>query len=1092
MKHLFTKILAIIMLVPFMANAQITSGSIQGVIKDAKNLPVSGAVVKAIHTASGSVYGGRTTTNGNYVINGVRVGGPYSVEVSSVGSGKVSVDDIYVKLGVSTVINLSFSQTTEQIKEVVISGLKNNIFNSEKTGASTNVGSQQIMTMPTLDRRVEDFTRLTPQSGSSVGNANSFAGRDARYNNFQVNGANLNNGFGLSSGLTPGGSGSPISIDAIEEIQISVSPYEIRNTGFTGANINAVTRSGTNEVHGSVYGFYRGNGLNGDQVGPVNLDVPKFTNTNYGFRIGGPIIKNKLFFFVNAEREERTLPGQNWTSSNSTISGQRSRVKSDSLTKFSNFLRDSFGYNTGPYDGYANEYQQNFTKFLTRIDWNINDNNKFYVSYSQMTGTEDQQLNATSVPINTDRNSNSRIGANSMSFQNSNYNFEHTVRTITAELNSNLNSIMSNQLIGTYSYIQQDRGIPGGQVFPSIDINASSTFGDNYMFAGTDPFTYKNSVRNNNFSIINNLTVNLKNNTLTIGGSYEYQKFENSFVQAGNLYYRYANLSDFMNDRKPLAFGASFPINGMNGNTYVGASYGQLSAYVQDQFNMSDRLNLTFGVRFEMPFYDNSFLISSPAVDALTFRDLQGQNTKFQSGMFPKQQLMVSPRMSFNWDVNGDKTLQVRGGTGVFTGRIPFVWLVNQAGNIGTSINNYTASATDLNNIKFYTSFDEFLQNSTAATKVDLVGGKIAPSTINMVDQNFKMPQVWRSDIGIDYKMPFFGLIGTGEFMYTKDLRNIAQYNANLPAAQSSIVTGDETRQRWTNRRINSSDMFVLTNTNQGYSYSASVGLTKPATKGLFGSIFYTYTKSEDVSSNPGSRANSAWQGLPTASTPNNFVLGMSDFNTPHRVVASLSYKFKYAKDALATTISFFYEGSNPGRYSLVYNADINGDNANQDLIYVPTNISDMKFNPYTAGGVTFSAADQAAAFDKYISSTEFNDERGSISGRNSGLFPWFHTLDMKIIQDFNFKIGKRKNSIQVSCDIFNLPNLINPNSGKRKQLLYNNPLRANITSGVVTSYNFLSATGTDGKAYLPTNAFIDNISYANLWRLQFGVRYNF
>jgi hypothetical protein len=351
MKHFYTKIIAIMLaLMPFLANAQITSGSIQGVIKD-KNSQVSpGALVKAIHIPSGTTYGSRTNASGQYVINGLRVGGPYKVEVSSLSDGKDSKEGIYVALGTPTIVNLNFVQSGQQVKEVIVSGNRSNIFSDDKTGATTNVNAQQINALPTLNIRIEDFTKLTPQGGSSVGsNANSFGGRDARYNNFQVNGANLNNGFGLSSGLAPGGSGSPISIDAIEEFQIGVSPYDIKNAGFTGANINAVTRSGSNDFHGSVYGFFQNNGLNGDQVGPVNLDVPKFQNLNYGFRLGGAIVKNKLFFFVNAEREERTRPGHNFVTSNSTISGIKSRVPSDSMALLSKFLKDNHGYETGPF-----------------------------------------------------------------------------------------------------------------------------------------------------------------------------------------------------------------------------------------------------------------------------------------------------------------------------------------------------------------------------------------------------------------------------------------------------------------------------------------------------------------------------------------------------------------------------------------------------------------------------------------------------------------------------------------------------------------------------------------------------------------------
>jgi hypothetical protein len=1097
MKHFYTKIIAIMLaLMPFLANAQITSGSIQGVIKD-KNSQVSpGALVKAIHIPSGTTYGSRTNASGQYVINGLRVGGPYKVEVSSLSDGKDSKEGIYVALGTPTIVNLNFVQSGQQVKEVIVSGNRSNIFSDDKTGATTNVNAQQINALPTLNRRIEDFTKLTPQGGSSVGsNANSFGGRDARYNNFQVNGANLNNGFGLSSGLAPGGSGSPISIDAIEEFQIGVSPYDIKNAGFTGANINAVTRSGSNDFHGSVYGFFQNNGLNGDQVGPVNLDVPKFQNLNYGFRLGGAIVKNKLFFFVNAEREERTRPGHNFVTSNSTISGIKSRVPSDSMALLSKFLKDNHGYETGPFEGYANEFKQNFTKFLARIDWNINDNNKFYISYSQMTGNEDQRLNGTSATNGASRVANDRISENSLSFQNSNYTFDHTVRTITAELNSNMNAIMSNQLIGTYSFVNQSRGIPGNQEFPSIDINFNNTGINNYIFAGTDPFTYKNIVNNDNFNIINNLTINLKNNTLTIGAGYEHMKFGNSFVQGGNLYYRYSSLSSFMNNEKPLELNFSYPVAAKNGNTFVEASYAQLSAYVQDQVRFTDRFNMTFGVRFELPFYDNSFLISNPLVDNYSYVNQFGETVKFNTGNFPKSDWVVSPRVSFNSDVFGDKTLQIRGGTGIFTGRMPFVWLTNQSGGINTSIASARLSSAQLQEGMFYKDLQTLAANVASVDNLINSENISGNGTFNMVDENLKMPQVWRTDIGIDYKLPWYGLVATGEFIFNRDLQNLAQFNANLPTAQSTINLGmdNQIRERWTNRALNSGrDMFVLTNVQNAYSYTATFGLSKPASKGLFGSIFYTYTKSVDFTSNPGSRAISAWQSQPNSSTPNNFQTGISDFNTPHRIVGNISYKLKYAKDKLATTFSFFYEGSNPGRFSLVYDADINNDNSNRDLLYIPNDLASINFQEYVAGGVKFTADQQREAYRSYLNS--INAEMGKNFDRNGGLIPWFHSLDFRVLQDFNFKVGKRNHTLQLSLDIFNLPNLINSNSGKLKTLVHSNaaPIRANITNNNVTSYRFLSVTNSEGKAELPTNAFRDDIDYNRLWRMQLGVRYIF
>ena len=394
-------LLFLVFLIPIFSFGQVTSGTINGSVLNHQNQPVIGAIVKATHLASGSVYGAATRSNGRFQIQGLRVGGPYKVEVSAISVGKTSVEDVYVKLGDPTSLTLTINATNQQIKEVVVTG-KSSLINSERTGAATNVGAAQLATMPTVSRNITDFTRLAPQSGASfssgLNNSNTFGGRDGRYNNLQVNGANLNNGFGLSSNLTPGGSGQPFSLDAIEELQIGISPFDIKQSGFTGANVNAVTRSGTNEFHGSAYGFYRSNGMIGDMVDNVNLDVQKNSNAILGARLGGPIIKNKLFFFGNFEYEKYVYPGITWVPNNSTASGNRSSVSGDSLKKFSDYLLSKYGYETGPYENYGNDFINKNIKMLGRIDWNINEKNKMYFSYSQLNSSEDNVVNATSTP----------------------------------------------------------------------------------------------------------------------------------------------------------------------------------------------------------------------------------------------------------------------------------------------------------------------------------------------------------------------------------------------------------------------------------------------------------------------------------------------------------------------------------------------------------------------------------------------------------------------------------------------------------------------------------------------------------------------
>jgi hypothetical protein len=1086
--------------------AQVTTGALSGKVLDSKKEPVQGAKIKVTHVPSGSIYGATSRDNGQFEVRGLRVGGPYTVDVSYLGKGKDRVENLYVALGDPTTVELSLEEAAQQIKEVIVTSARNSIINSNRTGAATNINSNMINSMPTGNRSLSDMTRLSPQSGvsfsSGLNNSNSFGGRDGRYNNLQVNGANLNNGFGLSSNLAPGGFGQPISLDAIEEIQIGVSPFDIRQTGFTGANINAVTKSGTNEFHGSAYSYLRTNGLIGDKVDTYNLDVKKSHFLIYGARLAGPIIKNKLFFFANVEREENLFPGVTWNSKGSSLAGNASSVSADSLTKFSNFLNTAYGYQTGAYEGYANEFMNKALKFLGRIDWNVNENNKFNFSYSQLNSSEDNIANATSVPTGLTRVSNTRIGPNSLAFQNSNYSFDHVVRTLSAELNSTLNPIMSNQLLGTYSYINDERSTPGS-IFPFIDITNGGT--NNYMSAGTELFSYKNDLINNNIVITDNLNIDLKQNQLTVGASYEYQKFENSFLSGGSLYYRYNSLADFMNNARPTSFGVAYPLASQNGNSYVKASYSQLSAYVQDKFTVSKRLSLTAGVRFEMPNYDNSFLTTNSAVDALKFTNPNGTPLQFKSGQFPTPQLMVSPRFAFNWDVMGNKNLQVRGGVGVFTGRIPFVWLTNQVGGIGTLVSNvgYTTTA-QLTPIKFYTSLEDMKAKNPAEYAKLPQNTSTAPGSIVMIDPNFKMPQVLRGDLGIDYKLPWYGLIATGELMVTRDINSVYQYNANLPTAQSTMTTasGNDIRPRWTNNRVNASigSAFVLSNTNQGYSTVMSVGISRQARKGVYGSLFYTRTISEDVSSNPGSQASSAWNSLPNTSSPNAPVMTTSQYNTPNRLVGSLSYRHEFSK-MNATTITLFYEGANPGRYSYMFTTDINNDGAAADLIYIPNSGSELNWAAQTVstsnGNVTISAAQQAAAWDEYVAQDEYlSANKGKYAERYGSLYPWYTRIDMRLMHDINFKgIGGKKNTVQFSLDIINLPNLINSSWGLQKQLtvggLSNNNGVIRTSTGVANpTYSLIADANGTLNNYKST--FTNNNAVGSTWYMQFGLRYIF
>ncbi len=1096
-------IIVFLMLLAGNGFSQVTSSSITGFIKDETNKGLPGATIRATHQPSGTAYGTVTQDDGSFNLQNMRIGGPYKVEINFIGYETKTYNDVYLTLGEPYQLIAQLNGgTATNLKEVAIVSGRNPLLNNQRTGAGTNVGADQINTLPTVSRSITDFTRLTPQGGpsfsSGLNNANTFGGRDGRYNNVQINGANFNNAFGIAGGLLPGGSAQPISLDAIEEIQVGVAPYDVRQGNFTGANINAVTRSGTNTYTGSAYMFWRNQNFNGRHIADVDLpETGSVTNNVYGARIGGPIIKNKLFFFVNGEYEQFVYPGITWVAGGNGITGQNvSRPTVDSLKQVADYLK-SKGYDPGAYDNYGKKFTNTNTKFLARVDWNIRQKHKLYISYSQLNASEDQMVNGNSAAFS--NVTNTRIGANSLVFENSNYSVEHTVKSISAELSSNFNSKLSNQLIGTYSYIRDQRVTPGGN-FPFIDITTKASSADNFISAGTDPFSYLNDVKNTNFSINDNVTYTMGKHTFTGGIGYEYISFGNSFLPYGTGYYRYSTVSDFINDKAPTVFAYSYPYADQGGNTYVKVNYGAPSLYVQDKYNLTNRFTLTGGIRLEIPLYTYN-LPGNQYIDTLNLPDKNGNITHYDVSKWPKSKLLASPRIAFNWDALGNRKLQVRGGTGIFTGRVPFVWFTNQPGNSGTLTNQVTISdAATLAQIHFNSDPNAIVNQFPS--KFSQKGGASVPGQIALVSPDLKMPQIWRTNLAADVKLPW-GLVGTIEGIYTKDIVNVYQRNANLPVAQKAVSNGDDTRPYWTTNRIysNISGVYVLENTNLGQSVSGTIGVARPARKGFYGSLYYTATYAEDVSSNPGSQPNSAWNGLPNTASPNAVVLGPSEYLTPHRIVGSLSYRYEYLKH-FATTLSIFYEGASAGRFSYRYaGKDINNDGVNADLIYIPNDAKDMQWADitYTEGGVskTFTKQQQIDAFNAYMSQDKYlNANKGGYAEKYGAKYPFYHRFDAKLLQDICSNFGsKRRYTLQFSLDMMNIGNFLNPNWGVLRRLNTGSGNNANILTVQSLDANnkptFQLATYKDatGKLVLPTTTFSNDFTTNSTWGMQMGLR---
>ncbi len=1062
--------------------AQVTTSGLSGKIfgKDKVSLP--GATVVAVHLPSGTQYGTSTNADGYYRIPNMRIGGPYKITISYVGYKPSIKEDVVLSLGQTFTLNETLLEVTSTLKGVEIVANRNALIDGNRTGASTNINNQQIQALPSINRSINDFTRLNAQTSAS----GSFAGSDGRYNNITIDGANFNNNFGLSTKNLPGGDAQPISLDAIEEISVNIAPFDIRQSNFTGANINAVTRSGDNQFKGSAYGFYRDKSFNGDKVSNEKLSLSKTTTKTMGARFGGPIIKDKLFFFANFESEESTFPGIPWSASTDGVGDSKkfiSRTSESDLETMKQFLITNYGYDPGSYKGFGDFKSKNH-KILGRIDWNINKNNKLTVRYNYVKSTNDQQVNATSAPGT--RSNFGRISLMSMAFDKSNYGLENTVGSITAELNSLFGTKFANKFLVAYTKIRDTR-TTGGDLFPFVDIYKD---GNPYMSFGTELFSYQNDVKNNVLTFTDNFNYYLGRHTFTTGISYDYLYFGNSYKRYGTSYYRYASMEDFMTGQAPTTFGLTYPYAGA-GSGYAELNFGMGSFYLQDEYQLTDNFKLTGGLRFELPMYlDNPK--ANAAIDALTFQDLNGNPEKLDVGSWPDSKLLISPRISFNWDVKADQSLQVRGGSGIFTGKLPFVWFTNQPTNSGTLQN--TLEITDsasLSTLLF--NKDPFHYVSSFPQQPS----SVAPGSIAVVAKDFKMPQVWRNDLAADIKLPWWDLVFTAEGIYSKDINAIVQRNANQ-AIPVGKFAGADNRPKFTaaEKKINSkvSNAIVLYNTNKGYSYSLSVQLTKPPTNGFFGSISYTYFNAKDLTANPGSSASSAWGSNPTVISQNDPDLSFSQFAVPHRVVGSISYRAEYLKH-LGTTITLLYEGSHQGRISCIYSNDMNGDGNSADLMYIPKDGSEIHFSDIknSAGKVLFTADQQLAALfnliyhDKYL-----NDHKGEYAKRNAFLLPWLNRCDVRILQDIFTNIGERKSTLQISLDLLNFGNLLNKDWGIRKQQCLGSYDLSLLKYDKVDANNvpYFQMNTIGGK--LPTSTTTNVLSTTSTWGAQIGLRYTF
>lgn len=1079
----FKKVLLtlIVLLSAFYSFAQVTTSNITGVVKDEKGEPLIGATVKAVHNPSGTVYGTTTLENGRYNIPNMRVGGPYTVTISYVSFKEEKVDNVNLPLGQTFRIDVKLVSEATALKELVVSGKQDRTFNSSRTGAMTTITRDQLNNLPTINRGIADFTKLTPQSGKGL----NFGGRNSLYNRFTVDGSLFNNAFGLSD--LPGGqtNAQPISLDAIDQLQVNLAPYDVKLSGFTGANINAVTRSGTNEFTGSVYSYFKSDGLTGKKVRKVDVNQNDYSLKQYGFRLGGPIIKNKLFFFVNGEIERQTSPGSTWLAARDGLSGANvSRVRASAMDSVSTVLK-GLGWDPGAYENYS--FAQNNDKATVRLDWNINDKNKLNIRYSYLNAYKDIAPST----------SNSRSGrgpsATSLIFENMKYRQYNKINSVVAELNSTFSNKFANNLSITYSAFRDYRTTFGGPAFPVIDIEDGSS--RNYISAGSEPFSGLNSLNQDLFQAADNFNIYSGKHTITLGASGEYFKFSNAFAQFVSGQFRFNTLADFFsaaaggaNAALPTLYQLTYSAVPGNPKPAAKLSVAQVSLYGQDAFQIADNFRLTYGLRIDVPFYPSS-LPSNPIVDSMSFRN----GEKLDVGKLPKTQIMWSPRIGFNWDVNNDQRVQIRGGSGIFTGAIPYVWAVNQAGQNGLLFGNINAtSATDLANYPFNANPGAYIPANPQATPT---------FQINNISPDFKYPQVWRSNLAADFRLPG-DVIATVEGIYSKDINAVFHRDANLvnPTGKSNGPGSRDTFPGGNADRINQriTNAIVLDNINKGYSYSLSAQVQKSFDFGLYASLAYTYTNAKDITSSPGSQAASAYNGNQIVNDPNTPTLSYTNFMVKHRVVGSAVYSVKYAK-ILGSTLAVFYEGSpfsdgfNNTRVTYTYAGNINrdGSTGNNDLIYVPASQNDIVLIP-TGASDTRTQQQMWDELNDFISKNKYlNKRRGQFTERNGGQYPWFSRFDLRFTEDIDFTriAPKSKSKLQFTLDIINFSNLLNSNWGVAPtvQSAAANFLvwKDNLGPGGQPRYTFT-------KPNAGNNTFTDDPGVLSRWQMQIGLRYIF
>ncbi|WP_299702941.1 TonB-dependent receptor [uncultured Pontibacter sp.] len=1038
--------LALVLTVQYSWAQGTTTAAMNGVVKDQSGTELPGATVIVVHQPTNTQYVAPTNSEGRYNIQNMRVGGPYTVTTSYVGYQEQRIENVTLTLGQNYRLDLVLSESATTLGEVTVTAAQDKVINSDRTGAATSVSTEQIEALPTISRSLNDFTRLTPQA-STAGAGTSFAGQSNKYNNFSIDGTVNNDVFGLSSSGTNGGQTGvqPISLDAIEAIQVVVAPFDVRQGGFTGGGVNAITRSGSNNTEGSVYYFGNNEKLVGKSNDAARNAYPDYTDYQLGGRLGGALIKNKLFFFANGEVTKRTQPVLFEPGS------PTSNFSIDELDRISAVAK-RLGYDPGSFG--AQSQETNSEKLFARLDWNINNNHQLTLRHSYTYG-EDLGLS---------RN------PNTLRFSNNAVFFPSTTNSTVAQLNSNIGGVFANELLVGYTTVRDNRTI-SGDPFPTVQLNLS---GGRRVTLGGEAFSVANQLDQDVFTLTNNFSWFKGKHTFTFGTHNEFYKTYNLFIRQEFGAYQYDSIEAWEavgtpEETAPFQYDRTYSLTD---NRKQGADFTafQLGFYAQDEYALMPNLKVTGGIRLDMPTFNDE-----PAANEMINNNSKFTERGLATNKTPGTQFLISPRVGVNWDVFDDGSTQVRGGAGIFTGRAPFVWISNQYTNTGNMLGSINARGSKYPDLRFNA------DPNSQITSGDL-GLNERASEINITDPNFKFPQLFRVNGAIDRRLPG-NVVATVEGIYSKTINNIYYQNLNL--VQNGTLEGADKRPIFKRDDTNFNDIIYLTNTNQGYSYSVTGQLQKTFDSGLFGSVAYTYSRAQDANPGNSSQARSNWINVNQVYGLNDIRAAWADNDIRSRIISALGYTLKY-ENGSSTTISAFYNGQSGAPISYIYNGDINGDDGRtNDLVYIPSNRNEIRFS-----GDQAAQDAQWEAFNAYVESNEYlRSRRGQYAERNGDRMPWTNQVDLRFMHEIKLNTTDEKShKLQFTFDVMNAGNLLNKDWGRQYGANFNAFQLLDVVSGSGTTTPTLRYTGrglTDGNPYFTQD-------FASRWRGQVGVRYIF